>query len=690
VSITDTALQQRLDEVYAGPRGPHIGAFFDFDGTIIHGFSAVDFYLDRIRRGKVGPIEGIQTIALALRGITTEEDFERFVGVGLTAFRGRPEEEILAAGDRVFRGSVASRVFPEAWQLVEAHQRMGHTVVLASSATRFQIQPAADVLGIRHVLYTPLEVDETGNLTGKTRGGKTLWRSGKAAAVREFAAENDISLADSYGYSNGDEDIPFLEQVGHPAATTAEPKLRAHATAQGWPVLDFRPRGVPGISDLVRSGLAFGGLGTGMITGAAFGLLNRSRQRAVDTMSALSSELALGLAGISVEIQGEEHLWSHRPAVFIFNHQSQLDLALAGYLLRHGFTGVAKKELKRDPIVGLPFRFAGVAFVDRKGGKDPRKALAPAVEKLKEGISIAIAPEGTRSLTPSLGPFKTGAFFLAKEAGVPVVPIIIRNAGELMWRDSYTLKSGTIQVVVMPPIDVSGWEQSEMRERVAGVRQMYADTLARWPQGPATVSGVATEAHTPGEVDAAILREEELRPKRPSTPRTARKPAVQRAAEERAAAKKAAKRAAAKKAAATKAAKDAAPVKDAAPQKAAAKKRSTTKAATTKAATTKAATKKTAAAAPAAKSPARKSAPALKAVATKKSATKAAPAKKTATKKATTKKATAKKTTPKKSPARKSPARKSSGLQIAPRTTPSSTRRERTRGSIVDLVSGDS
>jgi len=155
VSITDTALQQRLDEVYAGPRGPHIGAFFDFDGTIIHGFSAVDFYLDRIRRGKVGPIEGIQTIALALRGITTEEDFERFVGVGLTAFRGRPEEEILAAGDRVFRGSVASRVFPEAWQLVEAHQRMGHTVVLASSATRFQIQPAADVLGIRHVLYTP-------------------------------------------------------------------------------------------------------------------------------------------------------------------------------------------------------------------------------------------------------------------------------------------------------------------------------------------------------------------------------------------------------------------------------------------------------------------------------------------------------------------------------------------------------
>ncbi|MDO5502739.1 MAG: HAD-IB family hydrolase, partial [Actinomycetia bacterium] len=512
MSLTDAALQQRLDEVYAGPSGPSIAAFFDFDGTLIHGFSAVDFYLDRIRRGSVGPIEGIQTIALALRGITTEEDFERFVGVGLGAFKGKPEDEILAAGDRVFRGSVASRVFPEAWQLVEAHQRMGHTVVLASSATRFQIQPAADVLGIRHVLYTPLEVDELGNLTGKTAGGKTLWRSGKANAVREFAELNGIELDQSYGYSNGDEDIPFLEQVGHPAATTSEPRLRAHAVEQGWPVLDFRPRGLPGITDVLRSGAAIGGMTTGMITGAAFGLLNRSRQRAVDTMSTLSAEFALALAGIQVEVQGEEHLFSHRPAVFIFNHQSQLDVTLSAYLLRHGFTGVAKKELRNDPLVGLPFRFAGVAFVDRKGGKDPRKALQPAVEKLNEGISIVIAPEGTRSLTPTLGAFKTGAFYLAQQAKVPIVPIVIRNAGELMWRDSYTVKPGTVQVVVKEPIDVSDWGHDEMRERVAEVRAMYADTLARWPQGPATLAGVATQAHSPAEVDVANLTREEVEP----------------------------------------------------------------------------------------------------------------------------------------------------------------------------------
>ncbi|WP_226963519.1 HAD-IB family hydrolase [Nostocoides sp. F2B08] len=618
MSLTDAALQHRLDEVYNGPEGPAIGAFFDFDGTLIHGFSAVDFYLDRIRRGKVGPVEGLQTIALALRGITTEEDFERFVGVGLGTFKGRPEEEILTDGDRVFRASVASRIFPEAWQLVEAHQRKGHTVVLASSATRFQIQPAADVLGVRHVLYTPLEVDEAGNLTG--RPGKTLWRSGKANAVREFAAANEIDLEQSYGYSNGDEDIPFLELVGRPAATTSEPRLRVHALEQGWPILDFRARGIPGVRDLLRSGAAVGGLTAGMFTGAAFGLLNRSRRRAVDTMAALSSELSLGLAGIQVEVQGEEHLWSHRPAVFIFNHQSQLDLPLAGYLLRHGFTGVAKQELKRDPIVGLPFRFAGVAFVDRKGGKDPRKALAPAVEKLKEGISIAIAPEGTRSLTPTLGPFKTGAFHLARQAGVPVVPIVIRNAGELMWRDSFTIKPGTVQVVVKEPIDVSTWDPDEMRERVADVRQMYADTLARWPQGPATVSGVATQAHTPGEVDVANLEGEELEPR---------------------------------------------PVEDgehdapvSAPRKPRAKRATAKKSGTTTRAAKESAAKKSAATKP------------------------------TSTKKPTGTKATGKKATAKKATAKKSTAKKSSGgLEIAPRSTPSGTRRSRERHSIVEMVS---
>ena len=476
-------LSDRLAQVYAGPEGPDVAAFFDFDGTLIHGFSAVDFYLDRVRSGKVGPLEAIRTTAMAIRGVETEEDFDKLIAIGLSGLDGHHQDDVSAVGERVFAKKLAARVYPEAWQLVQAHHRMGHTVVLASSATRFQLEAAARTLGIDHVLSTALEAGEDGLLTGRA-DGPTLWRAGKARAVRDFATVNGIDLEASYAYSNGNEDIDFLRQVGYPAATTPEDRLREHATAEGWPVLDFRSRGLPSVATIARSAAAMGGILTGIGTGVAFGLLNGSRRTAISSIMALSSEYSLALAGVRVDTVGEQHVWEQRPAVFVFNHQSQLDVFVICHLLRRDFTGVAKQELTKDPVFGPVFRFAGVAFVDRKSGGSPRDALAPAVAKLRDGISVVIAPEGTRSLTPTLGEFKTGAFHLAREAGVPVVPIVIRNAGELMWRDSLTIKPGTVQVAVLPPIDVTAWPADQLRNKTREVQALFEDTLAHWPGEP--------------------------------------------------------------------------------------------------------------------------------------------------------------------------------------------------------------
>ena len=90
------------------------------------------------------------------------------------------------------------------------------------------------------------------------------------------------------------------------------------------------------------------------------------------------------------------------------------------------------------------FRLADMAFVDRGNTTQAKAALAPAVARLREGISLVMAPEGTRSATPALGPFKKGAFHVAMQAGVPIVPIVIRNAGELMWRGASTIREGTV------------------------------------------------------------------------------------------------------------------------------------------------------------------------------------------------------------------------------------------------------
>jgi len=163
-----------------------------------------------------------------------------------------------------------------------------------------------------------------------------------------------------------------------------------------------------------------------------------------------------------------------------------------------GFTGVAKKELANSPGFGLVFRLADVAFVDRQDNAQARKALEPAVEKLREGVSLVIAPEGTRSATPALGPFKKGAFHVAMQAGVPIVPIVIRNSGELMWRGATTIHAGTVQVTVLPPIATDGWDVASLDERVREVRGQYLATLANWPaHGTGQVTATTTAGSGP-------------------------------------------------------------------------------------------------------------------------------------------------------------------------------------------------
>src|SRR5204862_251643 len=225
------------------------------------------------------------------------------------------------------------------------------------------------------------------------------------------------------------------------------------------------------------------------------------RREAVDLGTTLAGELGSVLAGVRLDVHGAEHL-AARPAVFLFNHQSQLDVLILAKLLHGGFTGVAKRELANSPGFGLMFRLADVAFVDRHDHDQAVRALGPAVQKLRDGISLVIAPEGTRSATPALGPFKKGAFHVAMQAGVPIVPIVIRNAGELMWRGAATPRGGTVQVTGLPPIDPPGWTAAPLDGHVPHVAHRRAHPApaarrrpgaGRGPAGPrpAAVAGRA-------------------------------------------------------------------------------------------------------------------------------------------------------------------------------------------------------
>jgi putative phosphoserine phosphatase/1-acylglycerol-3-phosphate O-acyltransferase len=467
-----------LSEIDAGPEGPEIGAFFDFDGTLIAGYSAEAFVLDAIRRRKVNPQTMVRSLLAGLDMQFRGSDVTGLMEIAAEAAKGRREETMLELGRRLFRERVARTVYPEARAIVKAHQRKGHTVALASSATRFQAGPLADDLGITHVLCTQIEVED-GRLTGRVEG-PVLWGRAKADAVAAFAADNGVKLPESYGYANGDEDVEFLAAVGRPHPLNPVPGLARVAADRGWPVYRFDSRGRPGIVPTVRTAAALGGIFTTLGVGVGLGLLNRNRRAALNFVATAGPEVALGLAGVTLEVRGEEHLWSHRPAVFVFNHQSSFDVVVIARLLQRDFTAVAKAELARDPRFAPLGALAGVAYVDRSDRSQSRAALAPVVEKLRSGISLAIAPEGTRSATPTLGRFKKGAFHIAVQAGVPVVPVVIRNAGEIMWRASLVARPGTVDVAVLPPVPTEGLRLDDVDDLADRVRQQFVETLDDW------------------------------------------------------------------------------------------------------------------------------------------------------------------------------------------------------------------
>ena len=472
-------LDELLAEVEEGPEGPKVGAFFDFDGTLIAGFSAAAFYEDRARRREFSVGELVRTLIAAGEYAVLGSDVNKLLGIAMSNWAGRSEEEVTELFARLFHDRIAGMVYPEARELVKAHQDAGHTVALATSATRYQAGPLAEDLGIEHVLCSEVEVVR-GNFTGFF-AGEVLWGEAKARAVKQFARSRRVTLRRSWGYANGSEDVPFLDVVGRPRPLNPASGLERVARERDWPVSRFSSRGRPGLSSVVRTGAALAGLGAAGGVGIVVGALNRSRRQAANVATSIGPDLALALAGVDLRVTGAENLWAERPAVFIFNHQSSVDVAVLGSLVRRDLTGVAKKELSHDPRFALIGYVVDMAYVDRADNKQARRALEPAVDKLRAGVSIAIAPEGTRSATRRLGQFKKGAFHLAMQGGVPIVPIVIRNAGDVMWRGSFLIRPGTIDVAVLAPIPTGDWTVEELDERIAEVRERYLETLAQWP-----------------------------------------------------------------------------------------------------------------------------------------------------------------------------------------------------------------
>ena len=195
----------------------------------------------------------------------------------------------------------------------------------------------------------------------------------------------------------------------------------------------------------------------------------------------------LRLTGVKVKVAGKEHLDPKQTYVFVANHWSYLDAApLFAYTGRR-MGMVAKKELLKAPILGYGMGFVNVIAIDRSNRERAVETLKIATERLRSGVCFGVCPEGTRARPGEMLPFKKGAFHMAVQAGVSIVPIALKNSDVLMGKGTGEAWPGTIEMIMLPPVGTSSVAGDEdldrLVQRVQGVimTELGVKKLARRP-----------------------------------------------------------------------------------------------------------------------------------------------------------------------------------------------------------------
>jgi len=186
----------------------------------------------------------------------------------------------------------------------------------------------------------------------------------------------------------------------------------------------------------------------------------------------------LRLSGVRVEVRGLELLDPKQTYVFVSNHRSYLDTAAMFIYTGRRIGLLAKKELLKVPVLGVGMGFVNVMAIDRTNRENAIRTTEAAAKRIQSGVSFAVFVEGTRAKPGELLPFKKGAFYMARQAGVPVVPVAIRNSDVLMGKGTGEARAGTLEMVLLPPVETAGIETDEdMSRLVASVRASIAVEL---------------------------------------------------------------------------------------------------------------------------------------------------------------------------------------------------------------------
>jgi len=228
----------------------------------------------------------------------------------------------------------------------------------------------------------------------------------------------------------------------------------------------------------IRTAMAF--LFTAIFTplGALIGFPATWITGSADLLYAIAMWIArvgLRLAGIHVEVEGEERIDPSATYIFMSNHVSNLDPPVLITRLPRRTSVLVKKELFQIPILGRAMLMGDLVPVDRSDREAAVNSMKDAEKVMSRGLNLTVFPEGTRSRDGRLLPFKKGPFYLAMDSGVPVVPVTILGSERLMTKGSAIIRGGTVRMLFHDPVFPANFGDKE--QLIAAVRGEIASAL---------------------------------------------------------------------------------------------------------------------------------------------------------------------------------------------------------------------
>ena len=190
----------------------------------------------------------------------------------------------------------------------------------------------------------------------------------------------------------------------------------------------------------------------------------------------------LWVSRVKITVSGAEKLNPNRSYIYMANHQSNADIPLLLGRLPVQFRWLAKAELFKIPVFGRAMRGVGYISIDRSNRKSAFESLERAARTIRNGTSLLIFPEGTRSRDGHILPFKKGGFVLSVDSGVPIVPIIIRGTRDIIPKGNFMIRPAPVTMQILDPVDTAGYTRKTKDALLEHIRSILIDNFEteRW------------------------------------------------------------------------------------------------------------------------------------------------------------------------------------------------------------------